>query len=380
MAPAAPSAPRRSRRYLVAAALLLALAALLLSAGAGEPAATERVPVEFPIAMRPAEVERMQRRATLPAPPPTGEPVEPGAPPAEPSFRDPFLAALPVEPGQPVLVFEANALRHSRLGELFVECLLAREPDALAELERAAGIDPLKDIDRVGFAGDAVVVSGYFDRLKLDELEPDHLRERYGDAGTLLLPDPARARPVGPDGLPLPDDRTSIALWKDQLLVFADDPASLRLAIDQLEGRAPAADTGLTDDLAYGEVYGVIPGEAARRLFGRDARGLGERLAAAASRIELHVDAQRDLAAMVRVRGEDAAGLSDLARSLGAALAVARVEANATDDARFAELLESARVTDRGGTLAIELAVPVERLEEWFRGCGNAGAPGTEAP
>jgi len=362
-----PAPRRRARRHLALAAVLLAAAALLMSVGAREPTRTEKPDVEFPVRMRAEEQKRMERRATLALPAPRGESAPAPAPAPEPALRDPFLVGLPVEEGEPVVVFEANALRHSRLGELFVACVLARDPDTFAEVERAIGVDPLKDIDRVAFVGGAMVVSGFFDRLKPSVLDAEGRPAAYGEAGRLWIPDPR--------GGTVPDPgRPAIALWKDQLLVVSDDPDALRRSIDQLEGRAPVPDAGIPDDMAYGEVYGAIPGEAARRLFGRDERGLGERLAAVASRIELHVDAQSDLAAVVRVRGDDAEGLSDLGKSIGAALAVARVQAQATDDTRFADLLASARVQDRGGALAIELAVPAERLESWFRDCGPARA------
>lgn len=350
----------RIRRRVVAAALLLVAAALVLSLGEREPAPTERARVAFPNHMRHPEVERSERRATLTLPAPPPEPGEPPpAPPPQP--RDPFVVGMPVEPGDAVVVFEANALRHSRLGELFVGCILARDPDAFSGIQQELGVDPLKDVDRVAFVGDTVVVSGFFGRLETEQLEADARPERHGQAGRLWIPARAQGGDAGP----------AVALWQDQLLLFSDDPEDLRRAIDQLEGRLPVPDAGIPEEMAYGEVYGVIPGAAARRFFGRDERGLGERIATLATRVELHADARSDLAAVVRVRGDDAAGLSDLARSLGAALSVARVQAHATDDRRFAELLESARVVDHEGGLSLELAVPAERLEAWFEGCGG---------
>lgn len=349
--------PLRRHRWAIAAAVLLGAATLLLSFGPGEPRARARASVEFPTYMRHEERERMETRATLELPAPAA-PAPEGEPPA-PERRDPLMTALPVRSGDPVVVFEANALRHSRLGELFVSCIRSDDPDAFSELERETGVDVLKDVDRVAIVGETVVVSGFFDRLRWDELvQKERLAvQRYGDAGRLFSQQDGHGPTLG--------------AWRDQLLVVGDDAAAVRLALDQLEGRSPPPEATVPEELAYGEVYGVLPGSLARKLLGGADAALAERLAAAASRIELHVDAMQDVAAVVRVRGDDAAGLSDLAKSMGAALAVARVHAQATGDRELSDLLEFARVVPAGGTFSVELALPADRLERLFEGCDN---------
>jgi hypothetical protein len=346
----------RRARWFALAALLLTAAVVVMWLGEGEPAPARRTPVEFP-SFRGQEYQRARKRATLVLPSSTAARApatlasEVGAP-EEPPRRDPFLIALPVKPGAPVVVFEANALRHSRLGERFVACLRAKGADEFSAWERDTGIDPLKDIDRVAFVGDAVVVSGFFDRVRWDQLGVSP--EPYGEAGRIYR---------SGDGF--------VGAWRDQLLVLSPDAGSARAAIDQLEGRALVPETGISEEMTYGEVYGVLPGVAALGLLGPEQGALASRLAAVASRIELHVDAMQDVAAVLRVRGEDAAGLSDLARSLGAALAVARVEAQSTNDQRLADLLENAEVQPAVGEFSLDLALPADRLETWFEGCGD---------
>lgn len=348
----------RRHRFLALAIVLFVAAAILLSFGEREPQAAERREIAFPEAPREAELERMEARATLalPAPRPPVAATADGTGPEEPVRRDPFLAALPARPEDPVVVLEANALRHSRLGELFVGCLLARDPDTFARIERETGIDPLKDVDRVAFVGDTLVVSGFFDRARWSELgaQGGGRGERYGADGQIYGQERGRS---------------AFGVWRDQLVVIDEDPARIRRALDQLEGRAAVPETGLPEELAYGEVYGVVPGVAVERLLGRGDAALGARLAAAASRIELHVDAMQDVAAVVRVHGDDEAGLRDLGRSMGAALAVARLQAQATGDHALADLLEVARVVPADGHFSLELALPAARLEEWFAGC-----------
>lgn len=338
----------RRYRWWALAALLLVGAVLLLEAGEPEPRARAAA-VEFPV-RRDEDVARAERRATLVVPP--ARPVAPAAAaPAAPRRKDPFLVALPVKPDRPVMVFEANALRHSRLGERFLACIQAQDPSRLADITRETGLDPLKDIDRVAFLGDALVVSGYFDRVRWDTLAGGPA-ERYGEAGRIF------ARPG-----------KALGAWGDGILVIADRVEEVRQAIDQLEGRAPTAAAAVPEDMAYGEVYGVIPGAATRRLLGGADAGLAERIASLASRVEVHMDAMQDVAATIRIRGDDAAGLGDLARSLGGALALARTQAQGGGDDRLADLLDHAEVRPGDGELSIHLAVPADKLEAWFQGC-----------
>lgn len=359
---------RRRHLWLAAAALLMLLSAGLLSLVEASPGPPRRQ-VIFPAAQREADRERQAARRTLerpaeraaPAPPPGG-----AAAPAAAGRRDPFLLALPVRPGEPVVVIEANALRHSRLGQLFVACTMASDPRAFEKAQLETGIDPLKDLDRVGVVGSSMVVSGFFDRARWDRLAEEGGREvtPYGEAGRIFTA----------------PGENAIAVWRDQLVVISPDAAVARQSLDQLEGRAPAPEGGLPEEAAYGEVYGVIPGAAVQRLFSAADRELGARVAAAASRVELHVDAMEDVAAVVRMDGEDRAALGDLARTLGGALAAGRLQASARGDAPLVELLDAARVVDGGPGLSLELALPASTVERWFEGCAGLKPPPAPTP
>jgi hypothetical protein len=353
----------------VALALLLAGAWLSSRAERRRPVAA-REPVQFPTWLREPEYKRMLARRTLVVQAsmvPVGALASPDEP-AGPRRRDPFLVALPAGPEDPVLIFEANALRHSRLGELFVRCALAKDPKAFEAVQRRLGIDVLKDVDRVAFVGDALVVSGFFQRLDPDELrratgagEP----ERVGDGGVVYAAAPT-ASATGRGMV--------VATWRDQLVILADDRATALRALDQLEGRAALPELALPDQIAYGEAYGVIPGTALRRLLHGDRELLADRLAAAASRVELHVDAMQDVAAVATFRGTDAAAMSDLARAIGGLLAGARLHAQISGDDRAAELLDHASVAPASGAFAVNLALPIDRVESWFAGCRPAAS------
>lgn len=359
------SAVRRRASWLALAVLLLVAAAALMSL-VEEPVRRPRARVDFPSQMREVEQRRAEERRTLP-PSAAAPRRDQDEAPAPPPRRDPFLAALPVAPGEPVVIFEANALRHSRLGELFIRCALARDPAFFDKITSETGLDLLKDVDRVGFAGQSVVVSGTFEKARWDQIGVAGPAVPYGEAG-LLYREPGKAE--------------VLARWRDQVVVVSPDGTSARQAIDQLEGRTAPTAPALDDALSYGEIYGVIPGEAVRRFFPPRDADLGSRLAAAASRVELHVDAMQDVAAVVRVNGQDQAALSDLARTIGGAVAAGRLQAQASGDRQLAELLDAASVAPEDGHFSLELAVPAATLERWFEGCAGASptAPASAPP
>jgi hypothetical protein len=356
-------APRATRSRIAVGAAVLLLAAGTWISGLAERGdrPPKRAAVDFPSYPRQKERERIAARQTLPARPAAAD-ARPDEDPVE--LRDPFLRSLPLGDRDAFVVLEANALRHSQLGELFVQCVLADHPDAFAEIARETGIDPLKDVDRVAYAGRAVVVSGFFDRVKWDALQTgtNARSTRYGDGATLWTTE---------------GEGEAVASWRDQLVVVGPI-ADVRLAIDQVEGRAEPRRRDVTDGMAYGELYGVVPGSAARALLPAADGALAARLAAAAQRIELHVDSQDDVAGVIRVTGEPGPEVDDLAKALGAALSVARVKAAATDDAKLSALLENAQVVPGDGGFAVEVALPADVLREFFKDCGKRRAAPAE--
>jgi hypothetical protein len=335
---------RRSRW--AALAVLVGVAVVLLLAHRGQEPRGIRAHTTPP-RLREHEVARIERRATLAPRPHTDAPARPK--------RDPFLVALPVKPNSPVVVFEVNALRYSPVGERFLACVKAQDRSQFADTARAIGIDPLTDIDRVAFLGEATVVSGKFDRARWSQV--GSAGEPYGRAGRLYT-----------------TSRGTVGAWRDEIVVQSSRPEDVRAAIDQLEGRAAPPETQLPEELTYGEIYGLIPGAAARQAFGGQG-GLTDRLAALASRIEVHVDAMEGLSAQIRVRGDDVAGLSTMAKGLGAILTAARANSRTTGNKSLAALLESAAVHPGDGELSIDLAVPAARVDELLGDCKMFAPP-----
>ncbi|HEY3356102.1 MAG TPA: hypothetical protein VGQ83_22810 [Polyangia bacterium] len=353
---------RRRWLWLGLAALLLAVAALLMTRGERPPGEAARPrEVAFPRYPRGPQLERMKQRRTLA---PASAPAA-GAP-QEERNRDPVLTALPGGKGVTAVVVEANALVASPVGRLLLNCLGAGGGgDPFAEVQAKTGIDLRRDVDRVAVFDDGFVVSGDFKQARFGEALAGAAPTKYGDRATLY--------DTGAGG------QSAFALWGGTMVV-AGTPAAVRGAVDRLEGRAPAATPAIPAERAFGDVYGVVGGQLLGRLLGGDQSGLARQFRAAAERIELHVDAAGDVALVAAVRGSAPAQVEDLGKALGAALAVARVQAQASGDTNLAELLDFARVVPEGASFTMELALPQAYLEKRLAECGRREPASASAP
>lgn len=347
---------RRRWPWMLAAVVLFGLAAWLMSRDDPErpPSALERV--ELPRHMRREDHQRANARRVLVPAPEQGAGEE--APVREDSARpvDPVLAALPSEVKTGVVVVEANAIRHSPVGELMVECLLSRDDGAgMQRLRDELGVDPLEAVDRIAMSDEGLVISGHFEEAKWKELFSNEGRA-FGREGTIYAP---RAG----------EDPMRVAVWRNQVVVFADDDAKAELALDRIEGRglhgAPVIDEGMT----YGEIYGVLSAQQLAELLPPDQKLIADKLRDAAEHIELHVDTTRDVGVVADVRGPSGRDTRDLGKTLGAALAVGRLKAQADGDRDLAELLDLARVVPGGEDFRLELGLPLEFLQKHLQAC-----------
>jgi hypothetical protein len=307
--------------------------------------------------MRPAESARMAVRQVLTRPPQAQR------------HRDPVLSAVSGPGTKFAVVFEANALRHSPVGQLLLDCLASLdEADGGPSLElgklREQGLDPLQDLDRVAFAEGDLVASGDFSRVNWATLFSSTTVEPYGDEGQL------RSLHTGANGVEEP----VFATWGSQLLVMAKSRADAVAVLDRIEGRSPTGPL-LSDNQAYGDMYGVVTGTALSSLFGPPTSPLSAQVQSAARSVELHLDATRDVGLVATVTGDDPGQLKDLGRALGGALALQRSQALLTGDAVTAELLEYAQVSPRGSNkVEVEVAVPLEVLRKLLASCGQGAA------
>jgi hypothetical protein len=309
----------------------------------------------------------MERRAVLPALPPAKVAAQPEAPKRP---RDPMLAALAFGKGSSAVVFEANALRYSPIGQLLLDCLASRGKDnPLQVLKDQYGIDALQNLDRVAITPHGVLLTGDFKTAKWDDLFQHASGSAYGDQARMYELD----RP-GADGGVGPGAMTS-AVWDNQLVYVGQSADDARAAIDRVEGRAPAEPL-LTESQTYGEVYGVLGVDQFMELFPPDQAALAQKFAAAAQQVELHVDARNDVGIQASIKGADAQQVEELGRSLAGMLSAARLQAKVQGEDQLAQLLDFAKVRPDGSSFSLEMALPLDYLKKQLAWCHpDAGTP-----
>jgi hypothetical protein len=343
----------RKWAWLVAFAALLGLAAFLMSRG-DRPAKPERVlKAEFPRSPAPWEEQRNQQRRTLaPSPPLPGH---------EEGFsrkRDPLLVALPVEKNKSAVVFEVAALKESPIGQIWLDCMLARQAEddtrgrGRDKFKETFGLDPLEDVDRVAFSsGEVAILSVTKGAAHIERSGWE--RRSFGQNGVIY------EEPKGPTGRSL-----VMATWGDELVLAGPDVAAIEAAIGRLESKEPGRSSVIPDWSVYGDIYGVLAPEELADMLPEEQGDLAARLRAAVDRVDLHVDTSEDVAIVADVNGAHNEDVSDLAKSMGAALSVARAAAEDNGDEHLRELLDYAKVRPTDGHFSLDVALPLDLLKE----------------
>ena len=355
---------RRRGVWLALAAVLLAVGAVLMFTGQGDEPEPEAPKVEFPRRMRQADWKRAEQRRTQVTPPVVNS--ETKAEPQRP--RDPLLAALPRGKGRSAVVIEANALRHSPIGELLLECLMRDGGKGMDELRRVSGVDPLQDLDRMVITDDGFMLSGNFGKARFTELLKERVSSDYGPGGRVYEPgDVIITRPDGTTERGRTD--SAVGTWNDQLLVVGKSPDSVKETLDRIEGGGSDEPPIISEGSTYGEMYGVLSVEQMLKLFPPEQAELAQRLKEVADTVELHMDARSDVAMVAQIRGSDAGKVTDLGKSLGAALSMARLKAQAEGQKELAQLLDFAKVQPDGNEFKLEMAVPLDVIKERLSWC-----------
>nr|WP_281404527.1 hypothetical protein [Pyxidicoccus fallax] len=315
--------------------------------------------------MRAPERERAERRKTWVMP----TVADAGTAAAErPRPRDPLLAALSRGAGKTAVVIEANALRHSPIGELLLDCLMRDGGKELNEFRTKSGVDPLQDLDRLVITDEGLMLSGDFSKAKFQDLMGDAVSMDYGEGARVY--EPGEMTVAGPDGGTVTRRRNAaVGVWNNQLLMLGRTPDGVKEAIDRVEGRGPDEPPLIPEGSTYGEMYGVLSVDHLARLLPPEQAEMAQRLREVAQNVELHVDASSDVALVAEVRGEDKAKVTDLGKSLGAALSLARMRAQAEGEKEMAQLLDFARVQPDGESFKLEMAVPLDAIKERLAFC-----------
>ena len=356
---------RRRGVWLALAVVLLAVSGWLMFAGQGDEPAPEAPNVDFPRHMRGDDWKRAeQRRTQVMTPAPVkGKPVtEPQRP------RDPLLAALPRGKGRSAVVIEANALRYSPIGELLMECLMRDGGKRLDEFRKASGVDPLKDLDRLVITDQGVMFSGDFSKARFKEMFQERVSADYGPGARVYEPgDVLFAMDDG--GTRRGRDSGTFGTWNDQMLVVGETPDSVKEVLDRVNGGGSTEPPIISENNTYGEMYGVLSVEQLAKMLPPDQGELAQRLKEVADTVELHMDASSDVAMVAQIRGSDESKVTDLGKSLGAALSLARLKAQADGNKDLAQMLDFAKVQPDGSEFKLELAVPLDVLKERLAFC-----------
>jgi hypothetical protein len=358
--------------WLALAAVLLAVGAGLMFTGQGDEPEPEVPRVDFPRRMRQQDWKRAEGRRTQVLPVAETAVAEPRRP------RDPVLAALPRGKGRSAVVIEANALRNSPIGELLLACLMRDGGKRMDELRQISGVDPLQDLDRMVITDDGFILSGNFGKARFAEMLKERVSSDHGPSGRVYEPgDLIFAHSDG--GTSRGRGDSAVGTWNDQLLVVGKSPDSVKETLDRVEGRGSNEPPIISEGSTYGEMYGVLSVEQLLRMLPPDQAELAERLKEVADTVELHLDARSDVAMVAEIRGSDEAKVTDLGKSLGAALSVARLKAQADGNKDLAQLLDFAKVQPDGNEFKLEMAVPLEVLQERLAWCRDEGRAAEEA-
>lgn len=257
--------------------------------------------------------------------------------------RDPVVAAISSAENVSAVFIEVNAIRHSPIIEEAIRCLEADTDAELERLRQELGIDLTKDIDRIALGQDAVAISGFFEDLKFPAEFGDGVA--YGESGTLF------EVPMGPKN-------SHLARIGEGLLLLGPDEASLRAAVDRVEGRASFPPPN-TPEGAPSEIYGTVDATFLSKLLAAGSNPQMEQLGALIEQSQIRVLFDDAVSVSLDVQAKTPEQGRDLAKTLRGALAALRREAAQEGQLDVASLWEQARVLPGdGGAFGIDFAVP----------------------
>lgn len=351
--------------WLLGALLLFGFAGWLMSRGDVPEKQEERRTVQFARHLDSDDFARRKARSALLLPalptPPNADPDEP-----PPQRRDPVLAILPRGPGASAAVFEANAFRHSPVGELLVDCMSPRAKRSLEKLKRDHGFDPLEDVDRIVAMRDGVAFSGNFSDGLFKQVASQAKRTAtLGKEGRLYVVDGPGGR--GQDGKE--PEPMYLGVWRNQMAMVGSSEQGVAEAIRRLEGDGSEGPAVLGEEETYGEAYGSVAASDLVELMGKGDDPLSKELLAAAQRVKFHLDTTSDLGVVADFEGSDSQKVTDLGKSVAGGLSLLRLNAKAKGEGVMADLLDTARVRPDGDHFRTEFGLPLSFFKERLAHC-----------
>lgn len=347
---------RRPLLVLAVLAVLLLIAASLLSRGSADVVATADGGVENKKTRKervvyPRDKKRVRVSRSLDDPRPAEE---------RKRSLDALQRSVLGDAQKGAVFVEANALRHSPLMEKVLKCREADANGGLAQMKEELGIDPLEDLDRIGFNGEVFAASGFFQGMRVPS--EAGAGQAYGDKARLWHVEGEKGQDV-------------VFAQVDQgLLLSGPDEATVKAAIDRAEGRS-AASGGPPAGLGESELYGSLPGSFLARLALGSRDPNVARIAELVTSTSVRMNVAQDAALSLDVATRDEAASEELEKTLNGGLALLRAQAEQKGERDVAALLDQARLERaEGGGLMFDVAVPGDFLLKSL-GCGPDGTP-----
>ena len=355
----------RGLPWLVGAGALVGAGGWLMTSG--DPASTtaaaarHRDTLAFPTYQRPAELTRETERRTLAAAS-APEGTSPTADGVKAAARDPLLIALAPD-ATTALVFEAGTILHAPVGQAMLACVSVTERARMESHAPVPGKTWLDLADRVGFsrspAGELVAMQGSMADIDFARFVPE-ATSRAPRAGVKRL-DVDR-----PDGR----GELHLAVWHDAILLVSKEGSLVETAVQRLDTGGSGAKGALAESEAYGE---ILRHRGRRRP--RGPRASGAQGAPARGGCACRGPRRRHRRGPARRRhaGERRiAGARFLGKSMGAAMAVARLEAKREGEDALVRLMDFSRVRPYGeGRLRAEVAIPTDLMTKSMKGCAR---------
>ncbi len=354
--------------WLAGAAALIGGGGWLMTQGdAGAAAHKQRDSLAFPTHQRPADQQRETGRRTLPV----FAAAQRSAPPAP--AHDPLLVALSPD-AVTALVFEAGTVFRAPVGEAMLACV--GRGDRAAMDSKVRFINPTSTTmkswfelaERVAFSdapeGRLFLVQGKLGGVDITTIAPGATERAYGAPGAQeKLYDLDVGDPRG--GM----HAVHASIWRESLLLWSQEEGVVERALDRLDGGS--SKLVFEEDEAYGEVYGIVGQKDLERMVPEEMR---ERVHDVAAHASVHVDAIQEVLLVADVEGSDIKQVEDLGKSLGAAMAVGRLEAKREGEDDLVRLMDLSRVRPYGDRrLRVEVAIPADLMTKSMAHCGGPG-------